>query len=378
MSIHTRTWLTKTGQKKRAYRVGFTVAGQKRFKQFQRRSDAKKFSERLSIYKGQLVNDRALDNPLTIAELGELWLTACEKGRNGDVPLEAGTVSTYRGYLRNYIAPDLGALRINELKRADVRVFRDTLLQACRTRQTARKVLVALKTMISFGIEEDYLRSDPTTHIGIKIGSRHRREIEIHTKAEMARIIETAEDLVTSKHASERTAWVRYLPLLYVLVYGGLRLSEARGLPRSAVEADKISIRQRADRAGNIGPPKTPRAYRSVYLPQRVIEAIEALTRTHGFSLVFSSRTGRPICQNNIQKRMWKVLQERAGVPYRNIHTCRHFFASRLIETNISLKELSAVLGHADEAFTLRTYGHLFTDHKNEAKRKERAEALVL
>lgn len=32
----------------------------------------------------------------------------------------------------------------------------------------------------------------------------------------------------------------------------------------------------------------------------------------------------------------------------------------------------------ADEASTLRVYGHLFTDKKNESVRKQRAEALVL
>lgn len=378
MSIHTRTWLTKSGQKKRAYRVGFTVAGQKRFKQFQRRSDAKKFSERLAVYKDKVLNESALNNPLTVAELGELWITACENGRNGDVPLEPGTIQTYRGYLRNYITPYLGALRIAALKRSDVRAFRDDLLNACRTRQTARKVLIALKTMIGFAIEEDYLSADPTTHISIKLGSRHRREIAIHTKTEMRCILETAESLAASDKPRERTMWTKYLPLLYVLVYGGLRLSEARGLPRSAVGADRIVIRQRADRSGRIGAPKTPQAYRTIYLPQRVIEALEALLRTHNFDLVFASRTGTPVCQNNIHKRMWKVIQKRAGVPYRNIHACRHFFASRMIEDHVGLKELSAVLGHADEAFTLRVYGHLFTDKKNEDLRKQRAEALVL
>jgi hypothetical protein len=35
-------------------------------------------------------------------------------------------------------------------------------------------------------------------------------------------------------------------------------------------------------------------------------------------------------------------------------------------------------MGHSDEAFTLRTYGHLFRDPETEARRRARANALVL
>lgn len=74
---------------------------------------------------------------------------------------------------------------------------------------------------------------------------------------------------------------------------------------------------------------------------------------------------------------MWKPLLEEAGVRHRGIHTLRHFYASRLIAMGESIKEVSADLGHADEAFTLTTYGHLFRDRDNVERRKARAERVI-
>ncbi|WP_330459665.1 tyrosine-type recombinase/integrase [Streptomyces sp. NBC_00820] len=41
------------------------------------------------------------------------------------------------------------------------------------------------------------------------------------------------------------------------------------------------------------------------------------------------------------------------------MHALRHFYASVLLDAGESIKALSEYLGHADPAFTLRTYTHL-------------------
>jgi integrase len=43
-------------------------------------------------------------------------------------------------------------------------------------------------------------------------------------------------------------------------------------------------------------------------------------------------------------------------------HDLRHFTASALIRYGASVKTMAHVLGHADEAETLRTYSHLWPD----------------
>lgn len=53
------------------------------------------------------------------------------------------------------------------------------------------------------------------------------------------------------------------------------------------------------------------------------------------------------------------------------MHALRHAFAAALIDGGCSIKDLAAYLGHADEAFTLRTYVHLMP------KSDERARAAI-
>lgn len=59
----------------------------------------------------------------------------------------------------------------------------------------------------------------------------------------------------------------------------------------------------------------------------------------------------------------WKPAFVCAGVAYRRrldgMHALRHFYASYMLARGVTLKDLAAFLGHASEAFTLKTYVHL-------------------
>jgi integrase len=48
-----------------------------------------------------------------------------------------------------------------------------------------------------------------------------------------------------------------------------------------------------------------------------------------------------------------------AGVPWVGFHTFRHTCASILFEAGKNIRQVADWLGHADPAFTLRTYVHL-------------------
>lgn len=53
---------------------------------------------------------------------------------------------------------------------------------------------------------------------------------------------------------------------------------------------------------------------------------------------------------------------EAAGLPWVTCHTFRHTCASLLFEAGRDVKQVASWLGHADPAFTLRTYVHLMDD----------------
>lgn len=149
---------------------------------------------------------------------------------------------------------------------------------------------------------------------------------------------------------------------------------------RSTTSPSCPAVRQRADRTGKIGPPKSVQGNRKVYVPKFVADEVVAFIRSHNFDLAFpSERSGKPICPQNLSKRMWATVCEAAGIggAY-TLHSLRHFHASRLIASGKNVKEVAHILGHADEGFTLRVYGHLFTNKASEDRRREEAETLVL
>jgi integrase len=380
-TVFPRTWKNAAGETCTAYRVTYYVAGKKKFKQFKTEAAAGRFVRRLdSVINLESVQARNADSP-PLGKFADLWLTACLKGRLGEHPLEPETVRTYRGYVENWIKPNIGHLRLRAVKRRDVVEFRMMLIEKCRSRSTASKILTALRAILDYAVELEIIETAPTNKISIKQGGgRHAKTVLIHSKRDMARMITLAQELTQDKDQRVAHAWQRYSLMLELLVYCGLRLSELRGLPRDGVDVKhaSLSITQRADRSGRIGPPKSARGRRTLYMPDTLAARLQAWLRTHNHELVFPSASGVPLFGENIRKRMWENIQAKAGVPAYNIHSTRHFYASRLIEDGANLKEISTSLGHADEAFTLRVYGHLFRDPASEARRRQRANTLQL
>jgi integrase len=74
---------------------------------------------------------------------------------------------------------------------------------------------------------------------------------------------------------------------------------------------------------------------------------------------VFTSPLGFPLRYSNLYRRVLVPAREAAGMEWITFHTFRHTCASLLFEAGRDVKQVASWLGHADPAFTLRTYVHL-------------------
>ncbi|AWN24120.1 hypothetical protein DKM44_13540 [Deinococcus irradiatisoli] len=63
----------------------------------------------------------------------------------------------------------------------------------------------------------------------------------------------------------------------------------------------------------------------------------------------------------------FRAVVSKAGVPLIRFHDLRHTAVSLMIRQGSSPKTVSDQLGHADVAFTLRAYAHLYDDQREEA-----------
>jgi integrase len=74
--------------------------------------------------------------------------------------------------------------------------------------------------------------------------------------------------------------------------------------------------------------------------------------------LVFATNVGTPFNPENIVKRSFKPLLEKAGLPEIRFHDLRHTFATLLLGRGVHPKMVQELLGHATIAMTLDTYSH--------------------
>lgn len=65
-------------------------------------------------------------------------------------------------------------------------------------------------------------------------------------------------------------------------------------------------------------------------------------------------------------QRDYKLLLKRNGIREINVHGLRHTFATRALESGMSPKTLSKILGHSSVGFTLDTYAHVTDELKAE------------
>jgi integrase len=370
VSVRKRVWKSPGGEMREAWVVDYVDQhGDRHLKTFAKKRDAD--AHHAIVGTAVRAGTHTADSKsVTVARAAELWLESCEAAG-----LERTTTAGYRQHIDLHIAPILGALRLSQLTVPLVRGFEDRLRRDGRSPAMVRKVrrslggiladaqergLVAQNVVYSLRKNRRAKRADGNGKL--KIG------IDIPAPAEMRAIVVKLD-----------TAAGRYRPLLLTATFTGLRASELRGLRWADVDlkTGEIHVRQRADRYGKIGRPKSDAGERTVPLPPMLVAALRehrlASPRSE-LDLVFpNSRDGGVDHRNSIVYRGFHpaqvaagVVDQQGGAKYKGLHALRHFYASWCINRRVDgglelpLKVVQARLGHASIQMTADTYGHLF------------------
>lgn len=370
MSIRKREWTTPKGEAKTAWLVDYRDAqGKRRAKQFARKKDADAFEIKANWEVSQGIHT-ADSQSITVEKAAENWIA---RGRRED--LEQSTLNQYDQHVRLHINPFLGAKRLNQLTKPAVEEFRDKLLETGRSRAMARKVLQSLSSLMKEAQRTGYVAQNVAHGATVKRSGRDKPKVVPPTKEHMRLLI-----------AAAGKSRPMDLPLLLVLLFSGLRASEARALPWSNVDlkAGTIKIDRRADFQNVIGAPKSAAGFRTIPIgPTLVTELKKWKLRCPAskLDLVFPSQEGTPIFHNNLHTFFQEPLQIAAGVcqPKQkggkpvvdedgnpameglySLHDFRHAAASLWIEQKVAPKRVQTWMGHSSIQVTFDTYGHLF------------------
>ena len=332
------------------------------FRSFARRRDAMAFIESLST---QTHVNAAIT---TVAAAVETWLDVCEReGRDGRPPVSRAVLKLYR-HRASIIQEYPWDKPLQELSKPDIVNFRSWLLRE-RSRDQARKVLSSFHSVLIEMVNRGQIDRDPA--VGIRIQAE-APSIDIPDADEVRLILAAADELARHRHMQIRDAWRRYRPMIYLAVASGMRPQEYVALPRKDVLESAVRVTQAMDRSGKIGPPKSRAGTRTIDVGPEALALIREFMGTDGEpdDLVFGTSSGRPMQLVPFRASAWTPVMREAGLlvedeetgkqrPKYTPYALRHFFASRLLQTNNDIKYVQTQMGHARATLTLDTYGHL-------------------
>lgn len=264
------------------------------------------------------------------------------------------TLEEYRRDWRLRWEPHLGHLKLSRIRREDITAALGAQTVADKTVENAWGTLAG---MFKMAVIDGHLDKSPT--LGVKLGTKTSHETVEHRYLSPAEILQVIAD--TSD---------RYVPLVWTLAGTGMRWGEATALTVADVDLDGRTMRVnkawKRDRVNGfyVGPPKTPKAKRTITLPSEVVDAVEELVVHRGRrELLFTNRNGDPVKHQPFYREHWtKACTQNIAEPRPRIHDLRHSHVAILLAQGVGLPVIQARLGHEKITTTIDTYGHLIPD----------------
>ena len=320
-----------------------------------------KYSKKQSVVKDWLLAERGkisqgtyiVDDKMTVETFMLRYLEDYAKRST-----RATTYSFYEGWTKRHIIPELGKIRLSQLRPHHI----EQLLSKVEGKLSKRSVgmiLAILKQSLNKAIKWELINKNPALAVSPpKVDSQ---VTNVWTKDQVNLFLKSLEN----------DRW----SAIYYLACTGMRKGEILGLPLKALDLDKgylmvIQTLQYLPGEGTLVlPPKTDKSKRLIRLPEFIKEALRAhLTRRETLSqgplwkeqgFVFTTDIGTPVSPRNLV-RHFKVKLQRAGLPDIRFHDLRHTVASLLLaEKNVHPKFVSELLGHSSVTVTLNRYTHV-------------------
>jgi integrase len=219
-----------------------------------------------------------------------------------------------------------------------------------------------VSTILSAAVDDGLIVASP--YRGITLPKAARKPIVPITTAQALALVELMPD--------------RYRAAAITAAGTGLRQGELFGLTPDRIDwlGRRVRVEQQLvtlpKQQPCLGPPKSEASFRTVPMPDIVIEAlaehVKRFPPAGELGLVFTTPSAKPVRRSAIGA-VWAPAARSLGLPERTgMHALRHYYASVLIAGGESVKVVQARLGHATAHETLETYAHLWPDSEDRTR----------
>lgn len=300
----------------------------------------------------------------------ETYLKGWLESKRGKV--REKTWSDYEALIRNHIVPALGSNKLKDLKAAKIQAFYDHSPAGKRTLELCHSII---HQSLQDAFRRDLIPKNYADQVDPP--RPNKKKMAYWTEDQLAHFLAAARG-----HRFEH-AWA----LSFIT---GMRSGEVLGLAWADVDfsdstifihqALKRNIRIHSDDQ-KFEAPKTEAGIRRLRLGPAMMERLkdqldrqETWRRAAGETwketgMVFTTTIGTYISASNFRRDFLKVI-DRAGLPVIRIHDARHTAVSLMRSQGISLRQVSAFVGHASENVTREVYSHVFPDEIFEISRQ--------
>ena len=220
-----------------------------------------------------------------------------------------------------------------------------------------------VKGLFKYAVSQNIIVRSP--HTDVVVRKRHnRKKVDAYTEEDQQKIVEYL-----------KTDFSPGAALFYLMISTGVREGEAAALTwndidlaRGTISIDKTVVCVK----GHLyiqNHPKTASSIRTIYLPQKVVSYLKeyqtCIVEEHSNDerRAFLNKRGGLFKATTLRSRWIKICAQ-ISVPYKNVHSLRHTFATRALEKGIDIKTVSNILGHKNVLTTMNVYQDVYSKHK--------------
>lgn len=333
---------------------------------------------------------RTNKNDLTINDLYNSW-TQLKRG------LKDNTFSNYKYMYTMFVEPEFGKTKIVDLKRSDVRGFYNYLVEERHVQiRTVDNVHTVLHQVLELGVEDDYLRYNPSDNAMKELKKARNTDIQ------KRRALTIPEQALFENFISKKGPNHRWYPIFTVMLWTGMRVGEVTGLrwcdidlnegiinvnhtlvyycSRKPESGQTFAINTTKTKAGERTIPMLPIVKDAFLMEKKYQEecGIKSNTVVDGYrDFIFINRFGNVQHQGTLNKALRRIIRDCnfeildkdhkddvVILPSFSNHSLRHTFTTRMCEAGVNIKAMQDILGHADAETTMDIYAEATKDLK--------------
>lgn len=288
---------------------------------------------------------------------------------NRKLDLRPKTAHQYNAIINKHIVPEIGDMKLNELRLLQIEQFYSSLLQKGLGPRTVRIIHNILHSSLEKAVKYSLLIFNPAH--GATLPRYSHKEMTVLDSYQVTQFLVAAQN-------SPNYAF------FHLAITTGMRMGELYGLKWSDIQwnAGVVHVQRQKQYVPGEGcsfvEPKTSAGRRTIKLGEgsldvlrrhKIIQGMQKENAGHrwrNLDLVFCNSVGGPGDASNIRLEFNKLLVA-AGLPPMRFHDLRHTAASLLLNNKVPVIIMSNMLGHSKPSVTLDVYAHVFHDMQGEA-----------